>query len=68
MNGKPFWASKTLWANAIGLGALAATLFGFEVLDPEDQTALLTGVMAIVNVILRLRTSKPLRLKKGNSL
>ncbi len=57
MDSKPFWASRTLWINAIALVAAVSGAFGFELgLDPETQTALVAGVMAAVNIVLRLVT------------
>ena len=59
---KPWFASKTLWVNAIALLAALATAFGFDLgLDAEGQTAIVTGVMAFVNMYLRLVTDKPIR-------
>jgi len=62
MDAKPFWASKTLWVNLLALVASLAAGFGLDLgLDPETQAALIGGVMAAVNVLLRLSTTKPLR-------
>ena len=59
--GKPFWASKTLWANVIAFAAVLATTFGLDLgLDGETQLALVGGVMAVVNVVLRLVTVEPI--------
>ena len=58
---KPFWASKTLWANAVAFGAVLSTTFGLDLgLDGETQLALVGGVMAVVNVVLRLVTTQPI--------
>lgn len=54
---KPFWASKTLWTNAIIFLATIAGAFGIDLgLDAETQTSLVIGIMAVVNIILRLVT------------
>lgn len=59
---KPKWASRTLWANAIAFIAAVATAFGFDLgLGVEQQGALVAGIMAIVNGILRLRTNQGLQ-------
>jgi len=59
--GKPFWASKTLWANVIAFSAVLATTFGLDLgLDAETQLALVGGIMAVVNVVLRLVTVEPI--------
>lgn len=53
---KPWWASKTLWANIVA-GILAVTgSFGILELDAETQTQLVVGIMAVMNIILRLVT------------
>ena len=61
---KPFWASRTLWANAIALLALVALRFGIDLgLDADTQAEILVGVMVFVNVALRLDTSKAVTVK-----
>lgn len=58
-NSKPFWASKTLWVNAIAGVAAVSTAFGLDLgLNPEAQTAIVGGIMAIANMVLRLVTNK----------
>lgn len=57
--GKPWWASKTLWANLIALGASIAAGFGVDI-GPEAQASLVGGVMAVVNIALRFLTIEPL--------
>lgn len=58
MNAKKQWyLSKTLWANAIMFGALAAqTVNASFVVSPEIQA----GLLAIINVILRMVTNQKL--------
>lgn len=57
METKPFWASKTLWINAIMLIATVGTAFGFDFgLDAQTQVAVVGGVMAVVNLVLRFMT------------
>lgn len=57
MDKKPFWASKTLWANVIGGIVAVGTAFGLDLnLDAEAQTAIVGGIMAVLNVVLRLVT------------
>lgn len=57
METKPFWASKTIWVNFIA-GVVAVTgAFGIDLgLTPEAQTSLVGGIMAVVNIVLRLVT------------
>jgi hypothetical protein len=60
METKPFWASKTLWVNAIALVAAITGAFGVELgLDPETQTAIVGAVMSVVNIVLRFLTNAP---------
>lgn len=57
MDSKPFWASRTLWINAIALLAAVTGALGIDLgLDAGMQTALVAGVMAVVNIVLRLVT------------
>lgn len=57
MDSKPFWASRTLWINAIALVAAVTGAFGIDLgLDAGTQTALVAGVMAVANIVLRLVT------------
>ncbi len=57
---KPWWASRTIWANLIGFVATMTIAFGIDLgLDAETQTALVGGVMAVINMILRFITKAP---------
>ncbi len=61
MDSKPFWASKTLWVNAVAIVATLLGAFGLNVgLDPETQASIVVGVMAVVNIVLRLVTKAPI--------
>lgn len=61
MNSKPHLASKTLWVNSFAGIAAVSTAFGLDLgLDAEAQTAVVGGIMAIVNIVLRLVTKQPL--------
>jgi len=57
---KPWYASKTLWVNAVaGLAAVTGAL-GLDLgLDPDTQVALVGGILAVVNIVLRLVTKAP---------
>ena len=62
MQEKPFWASKTIWANGLALVSSLSLGFGLDVgLDPEAQAAILGGVMAIVNIALRFVTDSAVK-------
>ena len=53
METKSWYASKTLWVNAIAFAALLIQSFGTGfVIAPEEQA----GILVIVNVILRIIT------------
>lgn len=55
---KKWYLSKTLWVNIIGGLASASTAFGFDLgLTPENQVAVVGGVMAIINIVLRIVTT-----------
>lgn len=58
METKPFYQSKTLIFNVLAIAVLIANQFGFTdfALDPEYAGM----ILAIVNGILRLTTSKPI--------
>lgn len=56
MDPKPFWKSKTLWANVVAL----VTAAGAVVMGQADwQTVLGPVALAIVNMILRFVTKQP---------
>ena len=59
MEAKHWWASKTIWLNLLAIVAIILnSLFGVE-LDTEAQVALATGILAVLNIILRTVTSRP---------
>ena len=58
---KPWWASKTIWINAVALIAAVSAGLGLDLgLDGEGQAALVGGIMAVVNMVLRVVTGKPI--------
>ncbi len=58
---KVWFASKTLWVNFIAVIAAVASAFGLDLgLDPESQVAIVGGVMAVVNIMLRFATTTAL--------
>ena len=59
---KPWWASKTIWTSIVGGAATLATVFGVHVLDdPELQAQIVAGALAIAGIVLRFRTSTPVK-------
>lgn len=66
MEAKSIFASRTLWANVIGGVAAVATAFGLDLgLDAEAQTAIVGGIMAVINIVLRLLTTSPVTVTRG---
>ena len=60
MEAKSIFASRTLWANVIGGAIAIGTAFGLDLdIDAEAQTAIVGGIMAVVNIVLRFMTSAP---------
>lgn len=58
---KPWYTSKTLWANLTAGAVTVATAFGLDLgLDETAQTQLVAGVMVVVNIVLRLVTNQGL--------
>lgn len=63
MTSKRIWASKTFWANFIA--AVISALEMARVIDylTPDQQAIFAVIMAVLNIALRLVTTKPVTLK-----
>jgi predicted Co/Zn/Cd cation transporter (cation efflux family) len=65
---KPFWTSRTLWINAIAFVAAVSGAFGIDLgLDAETQTAIVGGVMALVNIVMRFLTSEAIIKEKPDA-
>lgn len=61
MDSKAWYASKTLWVNIVAGIATVSTAFGLNLgLDADTQVALVGGVMAVINIVLRVVTKQPL--------
>ena len=61
MNSKPWYLSKTMWANLIGGAVTIGGAFGLDLgLTPETQAQLVAGIMAVVNIVLRFVTKRPI--------
>lgn len=57
---KPFYLSRTLWVNVIAGLAAVSTAFGLDLgLTAETQTAIVGGILAVANIVLRVVTKKP---------
>ena len=61
MESKPWYASKTVWANLIGGAATIGGVFGLDLgLTPEAQAQLVAGIVVVVNIVLRFITKGPI--------
>ena len=61
---KPFWQSKTFWFNVLALVVTVAGAFGYRQFQPSpDVGELALGIVALVNIILRFVTKRPVRWK-----
>jgi len=59
---KPWYASKTIWANLVAFAATVAVIAGVDVgLTPEVQAEIVAAVLAGVNIVLRLITREAIR-------
>lgn len=64
MESKHILQSKTFWANVLGLIAMVATSAGLDLgLTAEAQASIVAGILAVVNIVLRLVTREPVRVK-----
>ena len=52
---KPFYMSKTLWANVIMLGLVVAKFYGVDVPAPDP------ALVAVINLTLRLVTNSAIK-------
>ena len=59
---KSIFQSKTFWANIVALGASGAMAYGIDI-APEEQAYIVTGIMAVVNIVLRFTTKTAIRKK-----
>ena len=57
---KKWYTSKMLWVNLITIvGIVVNSLWGIE-LDAEVQAAMVTSILAVVNIALRFKTNTAL--------
>jgi len=56
-----FWKSKTVWFNLLAGGLAAGNAVGFS--DFQADPDLIALIMAVVNILLRFLTKKPLNEK-----
>ena len=54
---KKWYESRTIWANVVALAATMAGMFGLDLgLTPDTQAQIVVGIVAVVNIVLRLVT------------
>ncbi len=59
--GKSLIKSKTFWFNILAGAVAAASLFGFSSFEPSVENAqVISTSVAIINILLRLMTDKPI--------
>lgn len=62
MNDKPIYTSKTFWVNVVAIIATLTGVFGLDLnLDPDTQAAAVTAILGVVNIVLRIKTSAPIK-------
>ena len=59
MDGKPFWASKTIWVNGVSVLAAILGAAGIASIGVEVQAEAVAVVMGVINIVLRFMTDKP---------
>lgn len=64
MDAKSILASRTLWTQVVGAVVLLVPLVTgkAQVIDADTQSAVVAGIIFVVNVILRLVTNQPVTL------
>ena len=64
MESKHIFLSKIFWANVLGLVAIVATAEGVDLgLSSDVQAEIVAGILAVVNVILRMVTRQPVHIR-----
>lgn len=58
--GKPWWRSKTVWANLLAVAGVFLSQFAGIDLGAEVQAEILVIIMGVVNLVLRFRTTEPI--------
>lgn len=56
---KPAWKSRTMWVNAVAAVASLSVAMGLDLgMTTDVQASIVTGIMAVVNIGLRLVTTQ----------
>lgn len=62
MQTKAIWQSKTIWVNLTAAVVAVATACGVDLgITQETQATIVGGIMAVVNVVLRLTTKHAIK-------
>ena len=65
---KSIWASKVFWFNVLALVAAVAAQFGYSGELPDGWGIYVPVIVAVINMILRLFTYKPIAGSAGAKL
>jgi len=57
---KRWFESKTLWVNILAGAAALASALGYDFFGVELQAELVVGILAVVGIVLRVVTDKPI--------
>ena len=61
IKGKALVQSKTFWFNILAVVIAVASMFGFGEFEPTPQvTQGITTLVAIINIVLRIKSSQPI--------
>ena len=64
MDPKPILTSRTFWVQVVAVGILLLSLTGkADIFDEETQSAIVGGLWAVANVLMRLLTTGPVTLR-----
>ena len=58
MQSKQWYASKTLWFNILALVVALAAAFGYTGELPAEWAVFVPGIIALINMVLRLITKE----------
>ena len=60
MDAKRWYTSKTIWVNLIAIASVVLFNLTGTSMEAEEQAALATGILAVVNIVLRAVTKQPI--------
>lgn len=64
---KPLWASWTFWINLLSALAMAIEAITVQNLLPSPWNERALALLAVVNILLRIRTTQPVALTSGQT-